>query len=139
MNDPASLARRCQQEISEVEQFFEGWIKGSLAQTEAVYHRFASVIAPTFHIVLPSGLLWPGAELVAFMRHQYGTDPATRRWVERVRLGHLSPTGAVFVFEEWQVRDGQQKRNLISALFEAAAGTPNGVRWLHVHETPLTP
>ncbi|MFX0092506.1 MAG: hypothetical protein ACFFBD_12150 [Candidatus Hodarchaeota archaeon] len=40
-------------------------------------------------------------------------------------------------YEEWQEIDGQTIARLSTALFRKCFDAPNGVEWLHAHETWL--
>lgn len=45
---------------------------------------------------------------------------------------------ALVTYEESQSRDGDKRVLFSSALFRDKEGTPNGLEWLHVHETWLS-
>jgi hypothetical protein len=38
-------------------------------------------------------------------------------------------------YEEWQVIEGETRGRLSTALFRNREGTPNGIEWVHLHET----
>lgn len=120
-----------------MERFLEEWISGWLDPSEQALARFGGVLAPSFHIVGPTGAVLDATELREYMRRQHGTDPETTRWVENSRLAHADPGLAVVIFDEWQVRDGQRKGSVVSAIFRAMTDAPNGVQWIHIHEVPL--
>ena len=42
---------------------------------------------------------------------------------------------ALATYEEWQEIDGKINARLSTVLLRAKADAPNGVEWLHVHET----
>ena len=44
---------------------------------------------------------------------------------------------ALVMYEEWHSLKGEESARLSTVLFEKRAGAPNGVAWLHVHETWL--
>ena len=41
-------------------------------------------------------------------------------------------------YEEWQDEGSGERGRISSALFRSRVGTPNGLEWLHVHETWLS-
>jgi hypothetical protein len=73
-------------------------------------------------------------------RAAYGGQANTefRIWIEQPAARRLSGDLWLVTYEEWQNDGvGQINGRLSSALFTARAGMPNGVAWLHVHETWL--
>ena len=118
------------------EMFLEAWISGRIERSHGV-GRFGEVLAPGFHIVGPSGELLSRRELLDYLVEQHGTDPGTRRWVENPRTWSVGDALAVVLFDERQVRDAQELASRVSILCEAAPSAPDGVRWLHVHESRI--
>lgn len=138
MSTKAELGARVKREVSELEAFLEGWISGSVDDSQATFSRFSNVLAPGFHIIPPAGFdPLDRSGLVEYTLRQHGTDPDTTRWVENVRIGHIGRGVAVVVYEEWQIRDGERKGSLISGVLCEASGTPNRVQWAHIHETTI--
>lgn len=115
-------------EVEELHRFFEQWLGG---ETED-FARADRVLAPTFTIIGPGGNLRTREELVRGLLEVQGKRPVkieVRNLVER-------PLGDGFVlatYEEWQ--DG--KGRISTALLRAREDAPNGLEWLHVHETWL--
>ena len=63
--------------------------------------------------------------------------PPFRIWIEGFQLRLVSGNLALATYEEWQEVEGQVTARLSSALFQRKENTPNGLVWLHVHETRL--
>lgn len=123
-------------EITALHQFFEDWFNGRLEQTEAAFARFATVTAPEFHIIAPSGTITARAELVARLWHAHNSRPGARIWVENVRLCASRDDITIATYEEWQQHGSAPARaRLSTAVLVADAAQPNGLAWLHVHET----
>ena len=120
-----------------MEQFLEDWITGRLPDTDEAFERLAGVMAPSFHIVGPAGEWFDAGGLLAYLRRQHGTDPDTRRWVVEPRVAHHDDVVAVVVFDEWQMRDGETLGSRVGCVFRSDPSAPNGVQWLHIHETRL--
>jgi hypothetical protein len=57
--------------------------------------------------------------------------------VKEVAVRLLSPQLALTTYEEWQEIEGKVTARVSTAVFKQKANTPNGVEWLHVHETWL--
>lgn len=134
-----TLEERCEKEVVELHAFFEGWFNGSIPDTDESYSRFTGVLADGFAIIGPSGNLTERQELVEGLRSSRspeGSEPI-RIWIEDFRFHRLGGDMALVTYEEWQQRGNQRRGRLSSALLRQRAGTPNGLEWLHVHETWL--
>jgi len=58
-----------------------------------------------------------------------------RIWIKTVRLRQQIKDLSLATYEEWQELERQTTARLSSMLFQGAQSTPNGLKWLHVHET----
>ena len=135
---------KCRQEVLDLHQFFEDWFMGRLADDDKSFARFSSVMDDTFRIVSPAGTMTPIPALSKGLRGAHGAwdkggAPVGRIWIENVDVRLLSDTLALVTYEEWQEQAQPAKGRQSTALFEVDVNTPNGVRWLHVHETWLPP
>lgn len=124
-----------QHEIVELHHFFIAWLGGELPKTAEVFARFSATAAPSFTIIGPSGQLVERTALVEGLYAAHGSRPNLEIWIERpllrLRTGQLS----LVTYEEWQREAGKVTARQSSALFIDAPSTPNGLAWLHVHET----
>lgn len=127
--------QRCRLEVEQLHQFFQGWFRGELPDTDEAFARFESVIAERFEMIPPSGRIVERASILEAVRGQRGKEPAARIWIENHRhcftIGNLSQV----TYEEWQEMEGVKRGRISSALMETNEDTPNGVHWLHLHET----
>ena len=129
------MERQCAREIEELHAFFVAWFTGAIPQTVTNFTRFTGVIASDFALISPGGALLERAALVAWIQNAYGSRAGFKIWIENFHLRRQLDGAAVVTYEEWQeTADGVTAR-LSTAVFLADAHTPNGVRWLHVHET----
>lgn len=141
----ASFDERCRREVEDLHHFFEDWFNGKVENTDGAYARFADVLAEGFVIVSPNGQLQDRQAVIDGLRSAYapeGTEPV-RIWVEGFELRRRIPTEAgdvaVVTYEEW-IQRGENRRGRVStAILRQREGTPNGIEWLHVHETWLPP
>jgi len=136
-----SMEARCHREVIELHKFFEGWFNGD-ADTSGDFDRFEDVMAEGFVIVTPEGRAIERQDLVDGLRRarrswrQDGAEGG-RIWIESLRLHHAEGDLALVTYQEWQEVQGVVKGRLSTALFRTRDDTPNGVEWLHVHETWL--
>ena len=75
--------------------------------------------------------------LLAGLRSAHGTRPGARIWTTNVQLHQQNGDLTLLSYQEWQVIAGVQTRRQSSVLFGARASAPNGIEWLHLHETWL--
>ncbi len=128
---------RCRTEVAELHQFFRDWFRGEIPNENAVFERFAGVLAEPFGMVSPDGKAFERVRVVDMVRKGHGKEPEAEIWIEnhrhRFTVGGLS----LVTYEEWQEREGRKRGRLSSAVLQTVDDAPNGVHWLHVHETWL--
>ena len=128
---------RCKLEVEQLHAFFQAWFRGELPDTDEAFARFESVMAERFEMIPPSGRIVDRASVLTGVRSAHGREPATRIWIEnhrhRFTIGNLSQV----TYEEWQEMNGEKRGRISSALMEVNENAPNGVHWLHLHETWL--
>ncbi len=131
-----SSSRAIEREIDGLHRFFEEWFTGRLAQTWEVYARFADVTAPEFHLISPTAAMINRDQALTWVWNIHAERPESRIWVENVQLTAVRGELYVATYEEWQEGpDGRTVRLSTALLEEDDAKRPNGLRWLHVHET----
>jgi hypothetical protein len=125
-------------EIVELHDFFQEWLGGTLPATDETYARLTGTQAPEFVIVTPGGELVPRERLLAQLRAAHGSRPGWRMWIENAELRFTQGGLTVATYEEWQRHaDGKVTGRLSTVIFREQPGTPNGLVWVHVHETWL--
>jgi hypothetical protein len=137
--ESAAMDDACKKEVIELHQFFEGWNLGKLARTEERFRRFSEATASDFEIISPGGTSLSRAEILDRVREghrsRHGTD--FRIWIENFQSRALGDGLMLVTYEEWQSQGGKDVGRVSTAVFRRESGTPNGVIWLHVHETWL--
>ena len=126
-----------EKEIIDLHQFFEDWFMGRVENTDATFARFADVMAPTFHIVNPSGRLTARPALLQGLRSAHNTWTEGRIWIQNVQSRGQYDALSIVTYEEWQAIGESQGGRLSTVVFQADDAAINGVSWLHVHETWL--
>jgi hypothetical protein len=140
--EEVSMESRCQAEVTELHRFFQDWFNGAIPDDDETFARFAGVMDAGFVIVTPEGRTVERAALVEGLRgahgrwRQEGKDPG-RIWIDKVDVRHEGDGLTAVTYEEWQKFDGRVRGRISTALLRANSGTPNGIEWLHVHETWL--
>ncbi|MEM6294759.1 MAG: hypothetical protein AAGA54_26025 [Myxococcota bacterium] len=130
------VARACEEEIVGLHRFFEAWFRGAFSDRERGFRRFADVMDPGFVIVSPRGTATALPDLSKGLRGAFGTwKPDDAIEVRDVQLRHLHADLAVLTYIEAQRAGGKETARLSTVLMREDESTPNGIRWLHVHET----
>lgn len=134
-----SIERRCRREIDELHDFFEDWFNGDIEQSSETFERFESVIAPGFVLIDLEGAAVPRDQLVPAIRDRWGhrdeQDEPIAIDTDAIEL--LRSEGELHLvtyIEHQRVGDSSNDRRS-SVLFRESDGAPNGLEWLHVHET----
>lgn len=135
-----TLEQRCHTEVIELHRFFQDWMNAVLEPTEANF-RLTDVLADDFGMVTPEGARVTRQEIERQVRASHGVyrdseRPLTIR-IENLE-GQALTKGAFLVgYDEWQeTPDGDYGRRS-TAVFRERLDAPNGVEWVHVHETWL--
>lgn len=126
----------CATEVVELHRFIERWLTGVLPKTDEAFARFAAVMGEGFVIVSPAGVTTPRDELLGELRAGHGSraDDFDIRIDNLAIRRDLDPL-CVVTYEEWQRSADERTARIATALFGPRADAPNGVEWLHLHET----
>lgn len=128
----------CEQEVVGLHRFFEVWFRGGFADQVRGFQRFTDVMAPGFAIVSPRGTSTELAALSDGLRAAFGSWPSDASIsVEEVRVRHAHAGLVLVTYLERQHVGGKNTARRSTALMQEHEGTPNGMCWLHVHETWL--
>ena len=126
-----------EREVREFHEFIENWLAGRTDD----YARAEEVLPDDFEIVSPSGERRDGGEIRADLRAGHGSaadsDPPFEIRVTDVQTRVERETGVLLAYDEWQRRDGEWEGRTSSVLFRPDDDAPNGVEWVHLHETWL--
>jgi len=134
------MDEHCRKEIVELHQFFQDWMTGRLPTTDQAFARFSDVLDVEFQIITPSARVIGRDELLTSFRGAHGArggDPDFQIRIEDHRDRPLGSRLHLATYEEWQGTGNGMRGRLSTALFGRREGTPNGLIWLHVHETWL--
>ncbi|NDJ34560.1 MAG: hypothetical protein GYB64_07810 [Chloroflexi bacterium] len=121
-------------EIRELHDFFAAWFNGTLNETRFV--RFTDVLAMDFTMITPDArAVRARDDVLDDVRGGYASRTGMRIWIEDVRLLHTIGEVLVVSYIEKQAVDDRETARRSTVLFAPQDDTPNGLLWLHVHET----
>ena len=126
MIKPASF----EAEVRELHAFFERWYSGVAALTE--FSRM-DVLADSFVLIGPDGRSSNVEQVREFVEAAYGRRP-TGFEIRNVAVRPHTPVGT---YEEWQTAGNATTGRISTAAMTLDPDTPNGLRWVHLHETWL--
>lgn len=132
------LRARCEDEVVGLHRFFQEWYRGEIDPAGEGFSRMSDVLAEGFHLISADGRLVGRSEILASVRGAHGSksqDFAIRTGECHFRIGSRR-MGVVF-YEEWHEEGGERRGRISTAVFQDRADAPNGVEWVHVHETWL--
>ena len=134
-----TLTDACLAEVHEFHEFVEAWLAGRATRDDETYERAHAVLADDFEIVSPSGERRSRATLLDELEAAHGlhadSSPPFEVDVREVRHRYTAGELCLVGYEEWQRVDGDETGRVSSALFRRDETAPNGVEWLHLHET----
>lgn len=130
-----------EREVQGLHKFFEDWFTGRAAKTDEAYSRFRAVLAPDFFIIFPDGRMLERDEVLASVWDQHGRSSENPRyfriWVDEVRVRRAEPGAILVSYREWHEDQGTISARRSTAMLRSRSGGPNGLEWLHTHETWL--
>lgn len=129
------MKEQCRQEILDLHQFFEEWFAGRLPNTDAAFARATVALGDAFVLVGPNGRLTDRHTLMNGLRGEHNGRSSFRIWIQNFQLQQQHGDIAIATYEEWQDIDDTITTRLSTAVFQQDPTAPNGVKWLHVHET----
>ena len=137
--EEVTMEDRCRREVVELHRFFQDWFNAELPDDDASFHRFDGVLAEDFEIIGPTGNRTERVGLIPALRSGHGRSAGESFAIEvrKVRSRAVADGLVLVTYEEHQTTGDQHRGWVSSALFRARQGRPNGVEWLHVHETYL--
>ena len=135
MSEQDALYRQCMREVIELHDFFQAWLEGSAPQTESVFRRFTDVNDPAFLLIGPHGRAIDLSAARRWIWEAWNTRPNSRLWTEAHTLRFSTGEMAVMTYHELQLNDGAPNQRLSTVVFRQDPAAPNGLVWVHVHET----
>lgn len=126
MIEPASF----EAEVRGLHAFFGRWYAGTAAPSE--FSRL-DVLAETFLMIGPDGRTANVVEVRDMIRASYGLRPIAFT----IKNVSVRPDAPVGTYEEWQTASGVTTGRLSTAVMEPDPRQPNGLQWVHLHETWL--
>lgn len=139
MTDIATLA---QKEILDLHAFFVKWFRGEVEKTEANFAHLRLRFLPQFVIYFPSGYICSLEDFLTMVYNNHsGRKPvgeAYNIFIDQflVRWKSVDEQTVLCTYEERQiVKDVEEYIRLSSAWFIRDNNAPNGVQWLHIHES----
>ncbi len=135
--NPSSTA--CAREIEVLHNFFGQWFRAELPATDAAFARFERVLANDFSLIGPDGEEIGRREILERVRSAHGSwrEQGFEVWIEDIRPRQAPDGHCLMTYQEWQQGEEATKVRISTVLFRARATAPNGVEWLHLHETWL--
>jgi len=129
-----SLVERAETETIDFHRFLECWF----AERTDDPGRLDAVLAKDFHIVSPQGEVTSRAEMIEEVEAAHGVydDAEFSIRIEAFEPRYVAEEVCLATYEEWRRVDSRSEGRVSTALFREG-GTPNGVEWVHVHETGM--
>lgn len=121
---------RFEAEVRELHAFFGRWYSGESDPAE--FSRL-DVLADTFVMIGPDGRTAKVDDVRETVRSAYG-GRRIEFTIENVTVRSDIPVGT---YEEWQTASGVTTGRFSTAVMAPASHLPNGLRWMHLHETWL--
>jgi len=136
MPDAADMRERCEREILTLHEFFEQWFTGAVPVDRTVFARLESALAGEFRYILPAGRMLRRQEVLDGIFDAYGAHRQARIEIRNI-VWPAPPEGrlGLVVFEEHQWLGEDYDARFNTALMRYAPEAPQGVAWVHLHET----
>lgn len=123
------------QEITELHQFFQDYFSGKIP-VEAIA-RFEQTLAAGFTLIDSSMTIIGYDAIKQIIQGLHAQRIGRLIWVENIVLRHDLADIVIVSYEEWQATEEKTTQRACSVVFKKDAAAPNGLLWLHVHESGL--
>jgi len=130
---------RVEAEIVQLHQFFQDWYNGAIDATGETFSRLDEALAEGFRLITPEARVIERDSILEVIRKDHNTRLAMRIWIEDVCIQHWFEDHVLATYQEWQQRDSQTTTRLSSVFMRLNPDKPNGLEWLFVHETWVSP
>ena len=132
------ISHRAAREVRELHALFQAWFTGRVPKSSECFARVELAWPTHFTMVTPQGERVESAALLESTFEQHGNYPSQKIRIEKLSVTHsFNPGIAVVVYEEWHVDESETEGRLCSATLVTQPEAPNGVQWLHIHESVL--
>lgn len=133
-----ALRARCEDEVLELHRFFQAWYRGEIAADGEAFARVSEVLAEGFHRISPEGDLVGRSEVLTAIRGSHASrSPELVIRIERCQFRAGGRGLGVVTYEEWHEEGDESRGRIATAILQDRADAPQGVEWVHVHETWL--
>ena len=126
MIEPSSF----EAEVRELHAFFGRWYSGTAALSE--FSRL-DALADSFVMIGPDGRTANAGTVREMIRASFALRPIDFT----IQNVFVRPDAPVGTYEEWQTDSGVTTGRLSTAVMTPAPHHPNGLQWVHLHETWL--
>lgn len=131
-----ALRARCEDEVLELHRFFQDWMRGAPEVNGEAFSRVSEVLGEGFQRIAPDGSVEGRSEILASLRAAHGSKSAGFAIrIERCRFRSGGRSLGVVTYEEWHDEGDEKRGRMATAVFRGRGDAPNGVEWVHLHET----
>ena len=124
------LVEAATREIEELHVAFEQWFGGESENLD----RVEAALTHDFTMVTPNGETVERADLIEGLKEAQGAVELKIE-IKNTTVRWEGADGMLVTYEEWQTTPTNSNARQSTVLFEHDWGAPNGLRWVHVHET----
>jgi hypothetical protein len=122
-------------EIIELHQFFQEYFT-EILPAKAI-SRFDQTLGAGFTLIESSGKIMDYDTIKQGIRQLHGQRQGLRIWIENIMLRQELSDLLIATYEEWQEINEQKTQRACTVVFLKDEDAPNGLMWLHVHESGL--
>lgn len=119
-----------EREVRQLHEFFERWYAGDCDRSDI---GRLEVLDESFIMIGPDGRSLSVDDVKAMVESAYGRN---RMRIE-IRNVTVASGGTYGTYEEWQTVGGSTSGRISTAMMADDPDAPNGLRWMHLHETRL--
>ncbi|XP_027176070.1 sucrose-phosphatase 1 [Coffea eugenioides] len=127
-------------EVVKFNLFFERWRRAEVEKSELYLANMKAVCCPSGVLVHPSGIEKLLGDCVNAFRTCYGDQQGKgyRVWVDQVLPTQVGSDSWLVKYKKWELSGEKQKGCLTTVLLSSkGVSVPEGLTWVHVHQTWL--
>mmetsp|Transcript_1270 Transcript_1270/g.2281 ORF Transcript_1270/g.2281 Transcript_1270/m.2281 type:complete len:147 (-) Transcript_1270:312-752(-) len=130
--------RACNTEVIRIHAFFVDWLTGRYPNSSEIFWKgCGKAFSKDLVLINPSGEVSRNGDLRYELQKAYGNLEGSNfnMKIRNFQVLQSHPDWCLTMYEKWHYHGSITTARQCTALFRPNPSAPNGVEWVHIHET----